>query len=96
MSTNPVDDLRSAVNAHNDWPTEESKANVIYYACRLVDVIDQHAEMIEYMRRNVTPTQEAVRAIMGTLTGPARPAHCQVSAHLSCTHPCCACKSVTP
>lgn len=58
------DELRAAVKAHDDWPTEESKANVIYAAERFVEVVDAQAEKIEYMRRHVTPTEEALAQIM--------------------------------
>lgn len=58
------DELRAAVKANDDWPTEESKANVIHYARRFVDAVDQRAVMIAHMRAHTTPSEQALSEIM--------------------------------
>lgn len=59
-------ELRAAMLAYDDWPTDEKRATVIELTRRFVRAVDQHAEYIEYMRQTVTPSQEALRAILGT------------------------------
>lgn len=64
--TGLVAELRRTVRDHRDWPTTASVGRVADAAGRLIDCIDQRAEMIEHMRAHVTPTQEAIAEIIGS------------------------------
>lgn len=57
-------ELRAAVTSYDDWPTPEKRADVIDLARRFVRAVDGHAEMIEYMRQSVTPSQQALNEIL--------------------------------
>jgi len=60
-----LDELRSAVARHDDWPTDESSMVVIETARRLVRAVDMRAQVIEQMRQTITPSDQAVAEILG-------------------------------
>ena len=57
-------ELRAAVANYDDWPTDEKRAEVIVLARRFVQVVDSQARVIEHMRHNITPTDEALSALL--------------------------------
>jgi hypothetical protein len=61
-----VDELRHALSRHDEWPTEETSAVVIETARRLVQAIDMRAQVIDQMRRNITPSEQAIAELLGT------------------------------
>jgi hypothetical protein len=60
-----IDELREALARHDDWPTSETSAVVIDTARRLVQAIDMRAQVIDQMRREVTPTHQAMAELLG-------------------------------
>ncbi len=64
--SHPFDELQAAVRTHDDWPTAATADTVIYAARNLVDAVQRQAEYVEHLRRTVTPTQEAIAAIMNS------------------------------
>lgn len=61
-----IDELRSAIRDYDDWPTDEKRARVIRATRLFVDAVDQRAEIIEHMRRTITPSEQALGEILGT------------------------------
>ena len=59
-----VDELRDALDRHDDWPTDDTGMIVIETARRLIRAIDMRAQVIEQMRRNVTPSEQAMVELM--------------------------------
>lgn len=59
-----VDELRHALGRHDDWPTDETSLIVIETARRLVRAIDMRAAVINQMRRNVTPSEQAISELL--------------------------------
>jgi hypothetical protein len=57
-------ELRAAVLDYDDWATPEKRAQVIDLARRFVGAVDQQAAAIEHMRQHVTPSEEALRALL--------------------------------
>jgi hypothetical protein len=57
-------ELKDAVANYDDWPTPEGRARVISLARRFVRAVDQKAAVIEQMRQQVTPTEEALSQLM--------------------------------
>lgn len=57
-------ELRDAVASYDDWPTPEKRADVIDLARRFVGAVNQQAEVIEHMRQTVTPSEQALSAIL--------------------------------
>jgi hypothetical protein len=62
-----VAELRAAVAAHDDWPTDNTRAEVIALARRFIQTIDQRAAVIEQMRHHVTPTEEALSELLNRM-----------------------------
>ena len=58
-------ELREAIRRHDEWPTLETGMNVIHAARRFVQAVDMRADVIEQMRRDVTPTQQALDELLG-------------------------------
>jgi hypothetical protein len=61
-------DLKSALTLYDEWPTAEKRATLIEAARRFVRAVDQRAEVIEHYRQHVTPSAEALRALLPDLT----------------------------
>lgn len=60
-----IDELREALARHDEWPTTETSRMVIEQARRFVRAVDQRAQVIEQMRREVTPSDQALAEILG-------------------------------
>jgi hypothetical protein len=58
------DELRTALRRHDEWPTNETAAQVIDLARRFVRAVDQRADVIDYYRQNVTPSEEALSELL--------------------------------
>jgi glutaredoxin-related protein len=64
-----IDELRAALARHDEWPTKQTSAAVIDAARRLVGGVDMRAEVIEQMRRRVTPSEQAIAELLGSERG---------------------------
>jgi hypothetical protein len=61
------DELRTAVEGYDDWPTPEKRAAVIDGARRFVRAVEQRAAVIDQMRQHITPTEEALASLLDIL-----------------------------
>lgn len=61
---NLFDELRAAVLNYDDWPMAEKRVQVIDLARRFVGAVDQQAAVIDQMRQHVTPSEQALAALL--------------------------------
>jgi hypothetical protein len=64
MSADPFTRLANAVTAHNEWPDNETRAEVLDAAKRFVDAVIHRGQVIEHMRATVTPDEQALAQIL--------------------------------
>jgi len=69
MSTDPYDSLERAVAAYVEWPDEDATVDAVDAARQFVRAVRMRAEQVEYQRATVTPTQEALAALMKDIVG---------------------------
>jgi hypothetical protein len=65
MGEGVIDELRSQLERHDEWPTRQTSALVVDAARRLIQAIDMRAAMIEQMRRDVSPSAQAIGELLG-------------------------------
>jgi hypothetical protein len=64
MSRDVFADLRSAVADYNDSGLDEDRFRVVDAARRFVSAVNGQAQAIDYYRQSVTPTEQALSAIL--------------------------------
>lgn len=69
MSGDVFSELRDAVARHDEWATIETGAMLVGAARRFVQEVDMQAAVIEQKRRTITPSQEALAALLAPHSG---------------------------
>jgi hypothetical protein len=62
---NLFDDMRAAVESYDEWPTPEGRGRVLAATRKFVRAVTRQEQVIEQMRQHVTPSEQALRELIG-------------------------------
>jgi hypothetical protein len=61
---NDFAELKAALWSYDEWPTPVKRLDVVNCARRFVKAVEARAEVIEYYRAHVTPTEQALSELL--------------------------------